>query len=208
MTFDSVHEILTPLTTLRKTKFWDWFDGDDLRSWWSKVNVNGTNTFAMDDAVDGGFKIVTGAVNNNRGTIWFNDINHYSPTASIVIFITKFDNSVSNYEAGLSATNDPDAVIDDKILVRALTTVSFFHLFSSEGTTESTIDSDIARDAVFHGFKIENLVSSAKLFIDGIEKVTKTTNLPDAKIQPAFEIRTRDATTAQANIRYFEAFNT
>ncbi len=44
--------------------------------------------------------------------------------------------------------------------------------------------------------------------IDGVQKVTITTNLPTQKLQPVYRAIIRATASAEGRIRYYEAFNT
>jgi len=210
MTFNSVYQILTPLTTVKKQWFVEWFSGDDLKAYWTKRNINGIGTFAMDDVIGGGFKITTGSTAFNESEIDFNDIRQYSNTSSIIIIVWKFDNSVADIGGGFGdpATISKISSAVNKAFARAATGAGFFGLFTGDGTAHSATNSDVATDANFHSHKVECRSGDVKYTLDGILKITKTTNLPTVKLQPFFAVQTGDATTAIANIRYLEAFNT
>jgi len=98
MTFNSVYEILDPISTIRKQRFWDWFDGDALRSWWAQTSFGAGGTVSMEDAVDEGLKIVTNTASLDGQQIDFNDERHYSETASIFYWSnsSSFNNNSTN----------------------------------------------------------------------------------------------------------------
>jgi len=203
MTFASVYEILDPLTTVRKQRFWDWFDGDSLRNWWQE---NGTGSSAMVDAVDEGFRLTSGTASGNNRFINFNTIRHYSETGSISIAITRKLTTANSVEH-----------------VGFLDTVSFLHfayvindslgetnytISTKDGTTQTNTEGTIAHDLIFHLKQIENTSTSNIMSIDGVLDVTKITNRPAARLQPVFRTLTRTTAAREARIRYFEAFNT
>ena len=70
-----------------KQHFIEWFSGKQLPSYWTKVDISGTNTFAMVDSVDGGFQITSGSGAYNRASIWFN-VNLPLVPDSVSTFIT------------------------------------------------------------------------------------------------------------------------
>ena len=209
MTFSSVYEILTPLTTVRKTKFWDWFDGDDLRSWWTKRDRAGTGTFAMADAVGEGFSIQSGAVANDISQIDFNDIRHYSNTVSIVQAIIRALSTASQF-AVVGFVNPATAVNINFSEVGTNTgqDATNFSITTADATTVSATGSDLALDTIFRLHKIEMTSTSNIYSIDGVIKVTKITNLPTNKLQPFFMVVTSVSSAKEGRIRYLEAYNT
>jgi len=181
MTKDSVYEILDPLTTLRKTRFWDWFDGNDLRSWWTKTNDQGINTFQMTDVIDGGFEIVTATTTNDRGTIDQGNINHYSNTAAIFISVFQsLETTLLRHRIGFS---QDEAQTEIAVVDMDTATSSNIQFLASDAGGSSRTSSGDAIDANFHSFKLELVsASSATLDIDGVFKLTHTSNLPDVAL--------------------------
>ncbi len=210
MTFASVYEILTPLTTVKKQWFVEWFDGDALKSYWTTVDVLGSSTFAMDDTIDGGFTITTPASGSNRARIGFNNIRHYSNTASIIIAMFK-SNTTANGQIAYVGLRNAIADNDTQQQVNAnfdgnQTNIQFE---SGDASTATQDDTGVARHTNFTTVKIEMLSASAKLTLDGTVTNTKTTNLPTVRLQPQMESRIFSGTTATVgSLRYLEAFNT
>ncbi len=99
---NSVYELLNPLTQERKTRFWDWFDGDALNAMWTEAPVGGGGTVSMDDAVDGGVKIVTNAGNNDGIAITHNQIRHFSDTPTMIAIWKTTSTSSLNQSVGIS----------------------------------------------------------------------------------------------------------
>lgn len=204
MTSESIYQHLFALTTIMKQRVVDNFDADSLNERWREKDVVGTGTFAMDDSVDGGFKITTGNTLGDTSGIDFNDIRQYSPTASIMIAVWSADNITSGLaESGLhnvlSAGNFITARLDE--------TFAFYYLRTHDGTAGTNTFSDIADDTVFHNHKLEKTSSNAKLFIDGVLKATKTDRLPTAKLQPAFRRQNTSVAPTSMKIRFAEAFS-
>lgn len=206
MTFDSVYQILTPLTTVKKQWFLEWFSGTDLKAYWTKNNVQGTNTFQMADVVDGGFEIITGASANDDGSISFNDKRHYAFDASIIIFVMQ-QITAASYRclAGFSDSNNLPS--GDSAYIDNNTDFTNYRLltFNGGGTALSL---GVATDQLEHSFKVETKVSSVEGSMDGVLKGTNSTNLPDVKMQPVFQEKTLTTAAKTGRIRYLEAFNT
>lgn len=209
MTFGSVYEILDPLTRIRKQRFWDWFDGNALRNWWIFSQSNGTGVGSMVDVIDEGFQIeVTSTGSNHRSTIDYNDKRHYSETASVVIGIIR--RVTANTLAHVGSHNiDSSSVSVNQVIYANDDGGPFKAITSSDGGTTSTVDSDVATDTNFTNYKTTRQSADLLLHIAGILKVTKTTNRPTLKQQPAFQsFSTTAASGKQSRIRYLEAYNT
>lgn len=207
MTFSSVYEMFDPLTTVRKQRFWDFFDGDDLRSWWTTNNIQGTPTFQMADVVDEGFEIITGATANDGGQILFNNIRQYSNTASMMISVIRaLSNASQSAEVGLrqviSGLNF--ALVGQK----TDSSTTDYIIDTSDATTRTQTVATFALDTVFHVHQLELTSANAKYSIDGGLEVTKTTNLPTLKLQPVYFVQTLTTVAKTGRIRYLEVFNT
>lgn len=206
MTFNSVYEILDPISTIRKQRFWDWFDGDDLRSFWTKRNNQGTGTFAMQDAIDAGFRITTGSSNGDQSRIDFNNIRHYNHNGAVCVFVCRSENTNrSQLNCGFVGVVDLFPV--EMVFMGNDHFDSFYRLITGDGVQNNT-DTDVATDALFHSHRIEVDGTDATLFIDGVLKVTKQANIPDVKMQPILRIRVSQNGPKFTEIRYFEAYNT
>lgn len=203
--FASLYEAFNPLTTVAKQHFVEWFSGDDLDTIWTTVET-GAGSGAMDDAIDGGYKLTTGAVLNNNRNITFNTIKHYSETASIIILVTKLTNlsNALQQDGFLETTAFNHYVLSNNDSAATPN----YELISKDGTTPSAQQGSIARDTNFHVKKITLTSTNLLLTIDGILDVTKTTNRPATRLQPIFRVFTRGAAARTGHIRYLEAFNT
>lgn len=208
MTFSSVYEILTPITTVRKTKFWDWFDGDDLRAIWTTRNITGTGTFAMSDVADDGFTVQSGATSSDESRIDFNSIRHYLQTACVFIGVMKaVSNSSSAQYCGLvNPTTTYDGI--DRAIFVLDTANSNTSLRTADGSTSSETTTDVVNDTNFHSVKIECSSANIKLTQDGVLKVTKTTNRPTTRLEPNFGVKTTSAAAKALRARYCEVYNT
>ena len=207
MAFPSVYEMTNPLTTLRKQHFWEYFSGATLNSRWTTSNIVGTGTFAMADEVDGGFSIKAGATTGNASGIEFNDIRQYAHDGSVNIAVWKrvADTATDVYTGfssvlGLSPLNSAWAL--------QLNNVTNLLLWTGDASAGSQAQTDIPRDIVYHTTKLECGSADIKLTVDGVLKLTKTTNRPTVKLQPVCFVESRDATAREGRIRYMECYNT
>ncbi len=83
-----------------------------------------------------------------------------------------------------------------------------FELATSDGTLSFTA-TDVTLDSNFHSIKLEGTSANVQLTLDGVLKVTKTTNRPTSNVQPqmyVLDLATSSAKTGQC--RYLEVFNT
>ena len=88
MAFPSVYEMFTPLTTVRKQHFWDYFSGATLNSRWTERNgLSGDGTVStsyavMADEVNGGVKISSNTGTWGKTALSFNGKRPFDATAS------------------------------------------------------------------------------------------------------------------------------
>ena len=204
MSFQSVHDLLTPPSIVRKTKFWDWFDGDSLKSWWTTRDVVGTGTFAMSDAVDEGFKISTGGSSGDRSEIYFNDIRHYSETGSIIIWVAKAVDS-TNALTDIGSTNDGTTTAYS--IIRFHTGQANWN-YLSKGAGAGSIDLGIARDNNFNEWKISHNTASVTIFNNDILTGVATSNIPTSRQQPYAASGAIEAAAKDLLLRRCEAYNT
>jgi len=214
MVFASVYEITDAICTVRKQRFWCWFSGDVLHPRWTTYDIVGCNTFEMGDDVDGGFKVITGTGGANRGGIGFNNINHYCEDASVFIIVARRVTSSANNIMGLGSGGC--AVLDSgdnssMMSVRNHPSISTnFQLFTSTASSNGSNDTCVARDEVYHSFKLCNSCGCSTLTIDGgCVDATRTLTLPTVTQEPFFFSWKGGAICggAENRIRYIEAFN-
>jgi len=204
----SLYEQLFALTTVMKQRVVDNFSGDSINERWTQDTGSGSPTYAMDDAVDGGFKITTGATDGYWGAIHFNDIRQYAHDGSVVIVVMQSTTSGSfnQTESGLSDVMNTGST--DCIKLRNMFQSTNYDLFTGDGSTSSKTESSITNDTSWHVHKGELDASNAYHTIDGTLETTKTTNLPDGKMEPYFFQKTNTNSGRTGNIRYLEAYNT
>ena len=207
-TFGSMYEALQPSSTISGQHFVEWFSGNSLPSYWTTTNINGTNTYAMSDSVDGGFSISTAGADSNSGTINFNNLRPFSPTGAVCISVWKKDISNAAGQSGFANTISAMYPTTECALVRNGVETNIA-LQTADATTSSVTQSNVAKDQTFHSYKIENGSTDIKLTIDGVFELTKTTNRPTVKLQPRIGVQKRSgAGTTVINITYCEAYNT
>jgi hypothetical protein len=192
-----------------KQHFIEWFSGKQLPSYWTTTNISGTNTFAMDDAVDGGFKITTGTGGDNRGTIKFNGKRQYSNTASVCISVFKRVTGDTRTWSGFTTATGDQAVNSGKLAsITDESSQTYKRAISSDGSALSGIVTTIPTDTSYHSAKVEMRTSDFQATIDGSLQVTKSTNLPTAKLEPVFGNWNIASGAKVGHITYMECYNT
>lgn len=211
--FPSVYELFNELTTVAKSHFWEWFDGNDLNTIrWTKASGL-SPIFTMQDGVDAGYSVGTGSTNNHRASFSMSTKRHYSQTASEFIAVVRSNTNITSQQqfAGFVAVNDP-ALSNDSTAVwqsfRQQTNFGVRTANSSAGNLDT--EGSVLLDTSYHSIKIVcGSTPDVKSFIDGVLDVTTTSNLPNGKMQPIFMSRNNGGTAAtQLDILYCEAYST
>lgn len=209
MTFASVYQMFTPITLLRKQRFWDWFSGDDLKSYWTEI---GPNTSSMIDAIDGGYRVQPTAGQNV--TITFNNKRQYAFDGSVFICVgggflggSRVDNLIGfTGDTEWSGATTSKAVYKDDSGVAQLRTNTANG--SAQTQTGSTSGGSLLNNS-FNSIKIETKPSSVEFTFNGVADNVMTTTLPIIGMQPGVECRSIASDGSDfAQIRYCEAFNT
>ena len=212
MVFPSVYEMTNPLTTVRKQHFWEYFSGGTLNSRWTLEQlVGGDSTLVMSDTVDGGAIFTNQSTFNRVASFHFNNKRQYDYNGSVFIWVAQRSSATSLgilLDIGLNGTTGQSST--DSILFRQYDDgSSFIGALSKSATAESTTATDVATNSNMQVLKCAVDASNAIYSINGITKVTKTTNLPTAKMQPKIRMDNVTQTGLRTvNIRYCEAYNT
>ena len=219
--FDSMYESFNPLTTVNKQHFVEWFSGsgvtsgDDITpdSIWTFDDVAGVNTGEMFDGVDEGYRITTDTNTNDRGSITFYDgtNNHrqYEPTGYEVIGVMKREDHIDAITiSGLCETSDYATGTAHSVECEMREVLNNFVAIASSNGSITRTASDIALDGNWVGYKLTGSSTNNKLTVNGVLKVTKTTNRPTNKCHPIFEVQTGSARASYGAIRYMECYNT
>lgn len=191
-----------------KQRFTYFFAGDSLDTDVWDVTTTGSSTQAMEDAVNGGLIITTGASTDDRIELDFADKRQYDFNATQVLgtmktnqttdcamrlglmdatLTSEVDHAWLGYDTGLVATN---------------------YILSTKNTTEENTSCGVVADTSYHNFKIILGASNITGYIDNILRATNSTQLPDAKMQPHISGQTRTTSSKTFNYLNYEAFNT
>jgi hypothetical protein len=209
----SIYNQLNPLNEIAKQRLVETFTGDALDTdRWNTTNVTGTGTFAMNDSVDGGFSISSGANANDESYINFNNKRQFSPTGSVIIFVSKkfFTGGSDGIEMGGLRSNITNSNVNNALLENSSGGSETPNLRTSDSSASSTTSASSASgDTSFHAWSITCGSSNIILSEDGITEVTKTTNRPTIAMQPFYGVLNSSVSGADVvNIRYMECYNT
>ena len=190
-----------------KQHFIEWFSGKQLPSYWTQTQ-SGTGTYEMADEVDGGFTIYPASSNTNYSNINFNDIRQYAHNASCFIITWKmatFTGGASNIQMQSGKTDWNTDLYGTRLWSASDT---HFELRSADASTVSETASDVVIDNNYHAWKFLIDGSDCKLTLDGVLKVTKTTNRPTVKLEPVCMVWNENGNRDKIHIRYMECYNT
>ncbi len=196
------------LAVPRKQRFWDWFDGNSLRSEWA-VDSGFPSTYQMADDIDQGFEMFTAATLGHRATIEFNDIRQYGGTegGSVLIGVVRTLNSTDRFlNLGLSNSGNPTGTHNIRLRDRA--SESFIKLHTSSGGGSSTNTTVPTGGTNFNIWQVVLRSGAADGIINGRLEATRTSNIPTEGMQPLFSGSTDAVAVKTFRIRYIEVFNT
>lgn len=207
--FASLYQSLAPLTVIRKQHTVEWFSGKALDSILKYTNIQNSPETGMGDAIDGGYRLVTGSGNLDRCSIGTNGIIHYSETASIIIINARHVSTNVQTALGFNSNVDANPVGGSDIAwFEDDTVATFVELRTHDRTTTNIVATDISSGVTtLTNWKVECLSSTVEGTLDGILKATSSSNLPQGGMAPMFWIRARGTGGKEAKITFWEAFN-
>lgn len=213
MTYPSVYEITSPLSSVMKNHFVSWFSGKELPPEWTVRNISGAGAQGFANEVDSGYRIRSDTSSQTQTKIDFDNVRPFSPTGSSVTWIHKpaFKNSSVIWVTGFGNNKNMNewSQLDHQAVCFVDSDDSVFKL-----RTENTVgNTDVAGSAsVSIGYHAENIVcksSSCDMSIDGVLEAVSTGTLPTIPMQPYFNAANRGS---QADSWHYllmcEAFNT
>ena len=193
-----------------KQHFVEWFSGKQLPSYWFIEQIVTTFTVPMADSIDGGIQMTTGSESTSpSGYLGFNDICQYDPTGFRFISTCKkgSDNNVG-IKAGIGSEDGIANPAHASMMVEGSLTTNRA-LQTKDGSTQTSTSSDVPISQTEFAYDIVGNGSNNILSLDGIAKVTKTTELPTLKCQPLLYIQSRSTAAVKTwNCKYLEIYNT
>ena len=193
-----------------KQHFIEWFSGKQLPSYWHIEQIVTTFTAPMADSVDGGLQMTTGSESTSpSGYLGFNDICQYDPTGFRFISTCKkgSDNNVG-IKAGIGSEDGIANPAHASMMVEGSLTTNRA-LQTKDGSTQTETSSDVPISQTEFAYDIVGNGSNNILSLNGVTKVTKTTNLPTLNCQPLLYIQSRSTSAVKTwNCKYVECYNT
>lgn len=204
--FNSVFDIFKAPAEDWKTRKWHWMSGSQLPTDWNAVNLTGTSQFRMSDNINQGFEIFTNAVDGTQGYIDFNNIRHYDEQNFIEIWeMRTVESTFRRQQWGMffdfTISADFATVTND-------TNSTNYEFVTKDATVSSVADSGIPIDEVFRSHKIVGSASDYQYTQDGVLLITKLTNLPTQRLQPAGSMFNREAANKTGRWNFVEVFAT
>ena len=211
-TFDSLYESFQALTSVQVSHFVEWFSGSDISSIWTKRNISGSGTFAMDDSIDGGFKILSGSGGDNESGIDFNNKRHYDADGCVILSVIK-PTLVASKSRMVGLKNDTTLFysVPDKAGYWVGASGANTSLYTADGTTLTITNTSLTSSSSSQSVKIQLNGTNARLWVDGVLEVTTTTTIPRSgqKLMPFHYVATGGGGgIATTQISYLECYNT
>jgi hypothetical protein len=207
---DSLYEHTNNLTTVSGQRVVEWFSGKELDTFrWDTTLVN-NGTVAMSDTSNGGLILSTGTSSGTSSAqIDFGDIRQFG-NGSCIIWTAIHSHSANGESYSGLTTGSTQGSGSQGIYsyVNTAWKTSNFDLYTVGASGNTWTNGTIAGLTSNHAHKLELTNTTGKSFVDGVLNCESTTNLPTAKMQPAFGLSSSDTTNKTINITYCEAWNT
>tara|TARA_R110000751_G_scaffold55189_1_gene118402 strand:- start:754 stop:1392 length:639 start_codon:yes stop_codon:yes gene_type:complete len=207
---DSLYEQLFPLTTVMKQRFVENFSGDllDTDRWGTVTQIVATCSASIDDTVNGGFKFETDSgAGSPSASMTFIDVKQFDATASTCIATCKKNDDNLGIKIGLADNTNVSPTNHSLMVEGTLESYKSLHTKNSGGFT-STATTEALSQTEF-SFKIENIIASSTLYINGVSGAVSTTNLPAGNLMPYYYIQSRSTAAVKSyNSTYMECYNT
>jgi|TARA_R110000824_G_scaffold12395_1_gene54318 hypothetical protein len=201
----SFYELLNNGTKFNNRRFIDTFSGKqlDTTSNWTLNQISSGCTATLGDSVNGGLKMATDDGSSPSASLTFGAFNQFKPFASSIVGNCKKGQTNIGIKYGLA--NDNTVTPPSCALMAEGSFVSYRTLQTND---ESNTASDVALGTDWFDFKIDMENASCYMYLDGILKVSKTTNIPLVELQPFLYIQSRSTAAVKYwNTTYCEAWN-
>tara|TARA_R110002020_G_C15979781_1_gene748350 strand:+ start:62 stop:682 length:621 start_codon:yes stop_codon:yes gene_type:complete len=200
----SLHELFASNIKPR-TRVVEYFSGVELDSErWGLNQIVSTCTATIDDL---GLKMAT---DNGSGSpsasLTFSDVKQFNSKGSSIVGNCK---KGSNTNVGIKYGLADDSTVTPPNAAN-MGEGSLYSYKSLETNNESVTASNVALGTDWFTFKIDLRPAVCRMDLDGLLKISKTTDIPaNTKLQPFLYIQSRStAAVKQWNTNYCEAYNT
>ena len=193
---------------IQKTRFVDRFNGASLDERWLISILRGTGNVIVLDDIDQGIRIRSDGPQSAqlKTKISFGGNRHYSETGAVMLGIFLVEEATL-VGAKMGLINISSDILNQNFVIT--TASSSFNITTDDGVTTSGQSGSAYDRFSFQLYRLEITPTTALLHGNGILEVSKTTNLPQARLEPTFQCNsTQSAVQRNMRVRYAEAFNT
>ena len=211
----SFYEITTPLSTVKKQHFVEWFSGKGLNTdVWDTSDSNGSPTFTM--GLGGCTFATTGTATNSNFIASWNDKDPFDVTGSVAIFRIKPEiQSGTSGNVWFSQIGLGYRVGNTGHVFAINNSQTYISLQTSQSETHTRTNTTMLKEdgARWFNIKIENMASSCNMSFDGRLQVTATSGLQTTdRMQPTVYhnrgYNNPAGVPTKCTFNYFEAYNT
>jgi len=177
------------------------------------VNVAGSgHTSVTQDAIDGGLRLTTSGSSGDRIALCIQDTPHawVNTYSSEFIWVVKTDNHANSFtDAGISDTVNTSLSAGKSVYFRIQQANTNIYLSTNNGSVNTSTSTGVATDTNYHAYKGVCTSSAIDGFVDGIKRVTQTSNRPnESAAAPNMMVAATGATAVWGETNYCEVYNT
>ena len=177
-------------------------------------NVAGSgHTKVTQDAIDGGLRLTTSGSNGDRVGLFMADSSNinrlFDTAASDFIWVVKTDNHANSLtDVGISDNQNTSLSAGKSVYFRIQQANTNIYLSTNDGSNNTTTTTSVATDTNYHAYKAVCSSSAIDGFVDGIRRVTQTSNRPTGGASPHMMVAATGATAVWGEANYCEVYNT
>ncbi len=197
------------LSPIAKQHFVETFSGQLINpEIWTQIDQTGTGSNAMADEIDEGHAVISGANDDDRTLMDFNDIRHYEETGCVLEAVIRRTETASEASVGFKNTTSLYGSLRQYVSYQDNSEFTKKRWGSGSSNGASFTLSSIDEDTTWTRVKFILAPSVGEMFINGSLEVTKTSILPSVPLQPFYRSQTLTAATKECRLRYLEVYNT
>jgi hypothetical protein len=203
----SLHEIFASNIKPRR-RFVEHFSGDALDTTfrWTLNSIVAGCTATLDDTANMGLKMATNSGSSPSASLTFGDVKQFNSKGSSIIGNCK---KGSDTNVGIKYGLADDSTVTPPNAAN-MGEGSLYSYKSLETNNESVTASNVALGTDWFTFKIDLRPAVCRMDLDGLLKVSKTTDipLPSVRLQPFLYIQSRSTSAVkQWNTNYCEVYD-